>query len=97
MTENNSRYEEFRVSGDELIGRVRSILRDGNASRLYLKNDDGETLLEIPLTAGVVAVTAGVVFLPAVAAVGAIAAVVTHVTIGVEHPDPGNVHSDTTA
>src|SRR5690625_1300165 len=46
-------YEEFKVSGDNLVAKVRELIREGNVRRVFIKNETGETLLEIPLTAGV--------------------------------------------
>jgi len=85
MTENTStRYEEFKVKGDDLIAKVREIVHDGNVSRLFIKHDSGDTILEVPLTAGVAVAAAGVVLAPVLVALGAVAALVTRVTIGVE-------------
>lgn len=77
-------YEEFTVSGGELLERVKRLLAEGNVRRVYLKKEDGTTLLEVPLTAGVAGVAVTAVFAPALVAVGAIAAMLTQVTIGVE-------------
>lgn len=87
MTEQNESktwYEEFTVSGSELLEKVKELIREGNVRRVFIKKSDGETLLEIPLTAGVAitAITAAVA--PALVAVGAVAALVTQVTLGVE-------------
>lgn len=85
MTEQNSpRYEEFEVAGDTLVSRVRELIREGNVQRVHIKKESGETILELPLTAGVAIAAAGVVAAPALIAVGAVAAVLTHVRIGVE-------------
>jgi hypothetical protein len=80
------RYEEFEVKGDDLVTRVREIVKDGNVSRLYIKSDAGNTIFEVPLTAGVAVAAAGALFSPLLVAVGALAAMVTHATIGVERP-----------
>lgn len=87
MTEQNDEktwYEEFTVSGSELLEKVKELIREGNVRRVFIKKSDGETLFEIPLTAGVAitAITAAVA--PALVAVGAIAALLTQVTVGVE-------------
>ena len=82
-----SRYEEFKVKGDELMAKVREIIEEGNARRLFIKQENGETILEIPLTAGV-AITAGAALLsPVLVAIGAVAALLTQVTIGVERTE----------
>ncbi len=79
------RWEEFRVEGEQLLGKVRELVHQGNIRRLIVANDAGKTLVEIPLTVGV----AGALLLPMAAAIGGIAAVVTDCTIRVErNEDP---------
>lgn len=75
-----TRTEEFRVSGGEIINKVKEIIHEGNARRIILKDEHGKVFLEIPLTVGVV----GAVFAPVLAAVGAVAALASHLTIIVE-------------
>ena len=75
-----SRREEHRVTGEKLIGKIKEILHEGNVRHIVIKNEDGRTLIEFPVTIGV----AGAVLLPVWAAVGAIAAVVTNCSIEVE-------------
>ncbi len=72
--------EEFKVSGEEVLKKVKEIIKKGNARRIIIKDEKGKTLIEIPLTIGVV----GAVLLPVFAAVGAIAALLTSCTIVVE-------------
>jgi hypothetical protein len=81
----SDRWEEFEVRGDELLAKVRELVREGNVRRVVIANEEGRTLVEIPLTVGVV----GALLLPAAAAVGAIAAVVTNCTIRVERRETG--------
>jgi hypothetical protein len=81
--------EEFKVKGDELLGRVRELIREGNVRRVTIKNSDGKTMLEIPLTIGVV----GALIAPVAAAIGAVAALVTECTVTVTREDAG-VESD---
>lgn len=69
--------EEFRVSGDELLAKLKEIIRSGTARRLIIKNEQEQTILEIPLAIGAV----GALIAPTLAAVGAIAALVTRCTI----------------
>lgn len=69
--------EEFKVSGEELIARVKKLIAEGNARRIIIKNEKGKVLIELPLTIGAV----GALLAPALAAVGAIAALVTKCTI----------------
>lgn len=72
--------EEFTVNGEELLAKVKSLVNEGNIRRLIIKDEAGKTLVEFPLTIGVV----GALFAPVLAAVGAIAALVTKCTIVVE-------------
>ena len=75
-----TRKEEFKVNGEELLGKVKELIKEGNVRRIIIKNKDGKQLVEFPLTIGVV----GAVLAPVLAAVGAIAALVTECTILVE-------------
>jgi hypothetical protein len=77
------RTEEFRSTGDELLARVRELIHEGNIRRIIIRNEAGHTLIEIPMTVGVV----GAALLPVWAAVGAIAALATDCTIVVERRD----------
>ena len=72
--------EEFRITGEELLAKVKELVNEGNIRRLVIKNEDGETLIEVPVTLGVI----GALLLPVWAAIGALAAVATHCTIVVE-------------
>jgi len=72
--------EEFTVSGDDVIERVRELLHEGNVTRVIVKDVNGKVLLEIPATIGVI----GVVLAPWLAALGVIAALVTNCRIVVE-------------
>jgi len=72
--------EEYSVSSDDLIQRVKELLHEGNITRIIVKNEKGDVLLEIPATVGVI----GVVLVPWLAALGAIAALATNCRIVVE-------------
>jgi len=74
------KHEEYKVSGDEIVKKIKDLVKEGNARRIIIKNEDGETFIEIPLTVGVV----GALIAPILAAVGAMAALVTKCTIVVE-------------
>ncbi len=80
MVEEKITREEFKVSGDDIVKKIKEIIKDGNARRIIIRNDEGRTLLEVPLTWGAV----GVVLAPTLAAIGAVAALVTNCTIVVE-------------
>ncbi len=79
-TDEKVHTEEHKVAGDRLVERIKELVRQGNIRRIKVKNDDGKTLLEIPLTIGVV----GAVLLPVWVALGAIAAMAASYTIEVE-------------
>jgi Flp pilus assembly pilin Flp len=79
----SSRTEEFHVTGDELLAKARELVHEGNIRRLIIRNEAGATLIEIPLTVGLV----GAALLPVWAAVGAIAALATDCSIVVERRD----------
>src|SRR5512135_1820786 len=72
--------EEFRVTGGEILTKIKEVLHEGNVRRIILKDEHGKIFLEIPLTVGVV----GALVAPVLAAVGAIAALVSNLTILVE-------------
>ena len=80
MSEEKVRTEEFQVSGDVLLAKVKELVHEGNIRRIMIKNEEGKTLIEIPLTLGVI----GAVLLPVWAAIGAIAALAVNYRIVVE-------------
>ena len=78
--EGQDRRERYKVAGERLLSKVKELLKEGNVRRITIKNDEEKTLIEIPLTFGVV----GAAIFPVWAAVGAIAALVTDCSIEVE-------------
>jgi hypothetical protein len=80
MAEHKPRIEEFQVSGAQLVETVKRLVHEGNIRRITIKDGEGRSLLEIPLSLGLV----GAVLLPVWAALGALAALVTKCTIVVE-------------
>lgn len=72
--------EEFTVSSDDLIEKVKQLLHEGNVTRIIIKDEKGKAMLEIPATIGVI----GVLLVPWLAALGAIAALATNCRIVVE-------------
>lgn len=72
--------EEFSVSSDDLVKKVKDLLHQGNVTRIIVRDQQGKLLLEVPATAGVI----GVILAPWLAALGAIAALVTECRISVE-------------
>ncbi|MFA5087381.1 MAG: DUF4342 domain-containing protein [Candidatus Paceibacterota bacterium] len=75
-----NKKEEFKVSGEDILKKVKELIREGNIRRITIKDEKGEVLVEFPLTVAVV----GTVLAPVLAAVGALAALVTNCTIVVE-------------
>lgn len=71
---------EFKVEGEKLLAKVKELIHEGNIRRIIIKSSEGKTLIEIPLTFGVV----GSMLVPVLAAVGAIAALAVDYTIEVE-------------
>lgn len=82
-TQDRTRTEEFKVEGGKVLDMIKDLIHQGNIRRIILKNESGKTLIEIPLTLGLV----GAALLPVFAAVGALAAVATRMVIVVEKVD----------
>lgn len=80
MSEEKVRVEELKVTGESLLAEIKRLLHEGNVRRIILKSEEGVTLIEIPLTLGVV----GALLFPVWAAIGAIAALAANLTIVVE-------------
>lgn len=76
----DKKSREYKVSGSQILDKVRQIIREGNARRIIIKNEKGNILMEIPVTFAVI----GTVFAPVLAAVGALAGILTKCTIVVE-------------
>jgi hypothetical protein len=75
-----STWESFKVTGDEIMTKVKEIIKEGNARRIIIKNEKEETIMEFPLTIGAI----GAVLAPLFAAIGTLAALATNCTILVE-------------
>jgi hypothetical protein len=82
-TTGKTRTEEFKLSGGEILNKIKELIHEGNIRRIILKDENGKTFLEIPLTVGLI----GAALAPVLAAVGAIAALVSKLTIVVEKID----------
>jgi hypothetical protein len=70
---------DFKVSGDDLLKKIKAIINEGNARRIIIKNEKGKEYMEIPVNIGVL----GLFFAPVLVAVGAIAAMASCFTIEV--------------
>jgi len=80
QTTKKTTEETFQVRGEELLEKVKVLIKEGNVRRVIIKDKSGKELIQFPLTLGVV----GVFLAPVLAAVGAIAALVAECTITVE-------------
>ncbi len=72
--------EEFKVNGEDLMAKIKAIIREGNARKVTIKDKDDKEILSFPLTVGVV----GIALAPVFAAVATITALVTECTIVIE-------------
>jgi hypothetical protein len=81
---------EFQVKAEELLEKVKELIHEGNVRRIIIKNDKGDTYLEIPVTIGLL----GALIAPVFAAVGALAALAANFTIEVERKDEGGGESE---
>jgi len=75
-----SSFEEIKVHGKDLVEKVKVLIHQGNVRRIVIKDEKGNTFVEIPLTVAAI----GVIAAPILAAVGALAALVANFTIVVE-------------
>jgi len=75
--------EEFKVKGDDIVSFIKKVVAEGNARRISIKRENGDVLLEFPLTVGAI----GAALAPILAAAGAVAALVANCTIAVERRD----------
>ena len=76
----NKKTEEFKINGEDLIAKIKEIIKQGNAKKITIRDKDGNEVLSFPVTVGV----AGIVLAPIFAAVGAIAALATECTIVID-------------
>lgn len=83
QTQEQTRTEQFKIDGDQLLQKFKQLINEGNVRRIIIKQGE-HTIVELPLTVGV----AGAVLAPWLAAVGAIAALVTDCSIVVERVEP---------
>ncbi|MFA6250865.1 MAG: DUF4342 domain-containing protein [Candidatus Shapirobacteria bacterium] len=79
----NKKKDSFEVRGEDLLKKVKEIINEGNVRKISILNKEGKVIIELPLTIGLV----GAVLAPPLAAVGAIAALVTDCTIKVERKE----------
>ena len=77
-------FDQFRVAGKDLADKIRDIVHEGNVRRIIIKDDKGQTFVEIPVTVAAV----GALAAPVLAAIGALSALVAKFKIVVERSDP---------
>ena len=87
MSEQQGRREEFEVAGENLLAKVRELIHEGNVRRISIRNEEGDTLLEIPLTAGVAATALTAALAPILVPIAALAALLSRATVVVERRD----------
>ncbi len=75
-----SSKEQFKVYGHDLVKKIKELVKEGNIRRIIIKNEKGKVMMEVPITFAVI----GAVFAPVLAALGALAALMTQCTIEVE-------------
>jgi hypothetical protein len=75
-----TKKEEYKVNGHELVKKIKQLIKEGNIRRIIIKDEKGDTLIELPMTIAVV----GTVIAPVLAAIGALAALISNCTIVVE-------------
>lgn len=80
MKNEQSTTEEFKVSGEDVINKIKELIKEGNVRSVIIKDKDNKILMQMPLTVGVV----GTVIAPVLAAIGAVVALVAECTIVVE-------------
>lgn len=78
-----TKSETFKVEGGKILDKVKDLIKEGNVRRIIIKDKKGKELIQFPLTFGVI----GAALAPILAAVGAIAALVTECSITVEREE----------
>ena len=73
--------EQIEIAASELVDRTKELIEEGNVRRLIIRNQDDQVLMEVPLTAGVAVGGVVTILSPVLAALGAMAALLTHVKV----------------
>jgi len=76
----SKKNEEFKINGEDLVAKIKDIVKQGNAKKITIRGKEGNEILSFPVTVGV----AGIVLAPIFAAIGTIAALATECTIVIE-------------
>jgi hypothetical protein len=85
--------ERFTVSGEELLGKIKQLIHEGNIRKVRLIHDN-KTIIEIPLSIGAPIAAIGILAAPVLAAIGAFAALVTECTVEVEKINEETIQTD---
>ncbi len=83
MNETENNKDTYETTGDELLRKVKELIREGNVRKITIRDKEGNVIIVIPVTVGVI----GAVIAPVLAAVGAIAALITECSISVERSE----------
>ena len=83
----NVSTEELKISGDVLVTKIKELIAQGNVRRIIIKTEENHTLIEIPMTVGVIGSVISAVLFPVIAAVGVIGAMVAHLTVVIERQE----------
>jgi hypothetical protein len=86
--------EEMLVAGNELVGRIKKLVAEGNVRKLIIRKPSGESLMEIPLTAGVAVGGVVTIMAPVLAAIGALAALISDFKLEVIRTDKSDTDDD---
>lgn len=78
--------DEYKINGKDLLEKVEELIKEGNIRRIIIKNSEGKVYIEIPLTIGVI----GMLAAPVVAAIGAVAGLVSNFTIEIVRKENGD-------
>lgn len=82
--EPNTQVEEFSISGDTLMDKVQELIRESNVRRILIKNQDGQVLFEVPLTAGLIGGVVGISLFPPLVAIAAVGGMFARLSLVVE-------------
>jgi len=86
--------EEIEIAGDQLVGRVKELIKEGNVRRLIIRKSDGDVLLEVPLSASLAVGGVATIFAPVLVALGAMAGLVASFKVEVVRRPDDQIEED---
>ena len=86
--------EEIEVAGSELVEKVKELIQDSSATRLIIRKPSGDVLMEVPIVAGAAVGGALTLFLPVIAAIDAMAALLAQFKVEIVREDSGENDTD---